>query len=119
MAASTSQANPPQAPRRSCNATTKRATPLFSLGDGVLRLPLKGPIVGCGAPLKNKESPPFKSLLAGMIVKEIQVPAGISAACAAILAIALGFAAPASAQQPLTNSSGFTAQGSARAAPSQ
>lgn len=35
-----------------------------------------------------------------MMVKEFRIPAGVSAACAAIAAIAFGFSAPAFAQQP-------------------
>src|SRR5262245_58555108 len=111
MADSTSQANDNRPARRLCNAPGKRATALFSLGDGVLRLPLNGPIVGRGAHYKNKESPLSACLLAGMTVKEIHVPAGISAAFAAAMAIAIGFAGPAVAQQPPT-SSGFAVQGS-------
>lgn len=72
---------------------------LFSLKVGALPLPLNGPIVAVGAHHKNKESPLSACLLAGMMVKELHAHAGRSAALVAIAAIAVGFAAPAFAQQ--------------------
>jgi hypothetical protein len=71
---------------------------LFSLNRGDLPPPLYGPIVTSGAQHSNKELPPLPCLLAGMMVKEIHVPAARAAAFALIAAFASGFAAPAFAQ---------------------
>jgi hypothetical protein len=82
-----------------------------------LRLPLKGRIVANGATLSNKELPQSARLLAGMTMKEFRVPAGLSVAFAAFAATALGFAAPAFAQQPPpAPSTSFASTGSGRAA---
>lgn len=82
------------------NARQFRANALSSLDFGLLPPPLKRPIVSSGAHHTNKESPQSECLLAGMMVKEFHVPAGISAACAALALIASGVLAPAFAQQP-------------------
>ncbi len=53
-----------------------------------------------GAHHTNKESPQSACHLAGMMVKEFQIPAGCPAALGAVAALALGLTAPAFAQQP-------------------
>jgi hypothetical protein len=74
---------------------------------------LKGRIVAAGERVSDKESPQSPGLMAGMAMKEFHVPAGGSLA---VLALALGFASAANAQQAAPRSApaptaplGFTA----------
>lgn len=108
--------------RRPCNGGDLASRALFSLNLKGLPLPLKGPIVASGAQHSDKQSPPLPCLLAGMMVKRIQVSAARVAAVALAAAIATGFAVPAFAQEQPNAAPTFAstraAKPSAPAAPS-
>src|ERR1700748_1643764 len=73
--------------------------PLPSRWPMFLQTSLKRPIVAVGERVSNKESPQSPCLMAGMAMKEFHVPAG---GAVALLALVLGFASTANAQQATT-----------------
>jgi hypothetical protein len=94
------------------------------MNQGLLRLPLNGPIVTNGAQHSNKELPPLPCSMAGMMVKEFHASAaaaraGRAAVFSLIAAVTAGFAAPAFAQDTLAAPTFASTRAAKPSAPSQ